>query len=91
MSKREREERSEDKNEKKLKGDPESVVLQALKEKDLDRARTILCVRAQAILDTWYKPPKAEDWTNLLLGAFLGYVDYVNLLILIKEIVHNDF
>ena len=39
MSKRERDERSEDKNEKKLKEDPESVVLQALKEKDLDRER----------------------------------------------------
>ena len=50
MSKREREERSEDTNEKKLKEDPESVVLRALKEKDLSRARKILCERAQVIL-----------------------------------------
>ena len=40
--KREREERDEDKNEKKLKEDPESVVLQALRENDLSRARKIL-------------------------------------------------
>ena len=78
MSKRERE------DEKKLKEDPESVLLQALKEKDLDRARKILCERTQAILDTTgvrAVKAKAEDWTNLLLGAFLGYVDYVNVLI----------
>ena len=37
--KREREKRSEDESKKKLKEDRESVVLQALKEKDFSRAR----------------------------------------------------
>ena len=80
MSKREREERSEDKYEKKLKEDPESLILRALKEDDSSRARKILCEQAQAFFDTWSRT-KAEDWTNLLLGTILGYVDYVKVLI----------
>ena len=51
MSKREREEGSEDENEKKLKVDPESFVLRALKKNDLSRARGILCIVTQAIFE----------------------------------------
>ena len=77
MSKRERDESGKDRNEKKLKEDPESVVVRALKV-----ARKILCEEAQAIIDAeGVVSVQAEDWSNLFLGAFLGYVDMVKLLI----------
>lgn len=77
MSKREREERSGDKNEKKLKGDPESLVLRALKENDLSRARKLLLERAQTPCNRRW----IEDWTNLFLVCFLGYADCLKVLI----------
>ena len=83
MSKREREERSKDKKKKKkLKKSPEYVVLRALKKNDLSRARGILCVFTQAIFEMIDDcPPNFEDWSNLMFGAFLGYVNVVKVLI----------
>ena len=74
-----------------MKKDPESVVLRALKKSDLSRARGILCVFTEAIFETRDDfPPNFEDWTNLMFGAFLGYVNVVKVLIRNGVDVNDD-
>ena len=68
--KREREERGEDKNEKKLKEDPEGVVLRALRENDLSRARKILYERVEALFSWKVDRKEADDRPILILGSF---------------------
>ena len=83
MSKRAREESiSEDEHEfeKRLKEDPESAVLQLLKEYPLG-ATKILCERTEATFKDYGDRRFVENWPDLLLAAFLGYVDVVKVLI----------
>ena len=79
--KREREERGEDKNEKKLKEDPESVVLRALRENDLSRARKILYERIEELFDVRIDPKKADDLPILIFASSFGLADVTKVLI----------